>query len=79
MVAHITYVVDRREAHWTIAGCDDCGSGWFSTRKEALKSALWDAARVRRLGHNVAVVVRRQDGSVRKIPDRVGVEVLHLD
>ena len=47
MVAHITYVVDRRETHWTIAGCDDCGSGWFPTRKEALKSALWDAARVR--------------------------------
>ena len=74
MVAHITYVVDRQEAHWTIAGCGDSGWGWFPTRKEALKSALWDAARVRRLGHDVAVMVRRSDGTVRKIPERDGAE-----
>jgi hypothetical protein len=68
MVAHITYVVDRQETHWTVAGCGDSGSGWFPTRKDALKSALWDAERVRRLGHEVAVMVRRRDGTVRKIP-----------
>jgi hypothetical protein len=74
MVAHIVYVVDRQEAHWTIAGCGDSGCGWFPTRKDALKSALWDAARVRRLGHDVAVLVRRRNGTVRAIPARDSVE-----
>jgi len=79
MVAQITYVVDRQESHWTISYCSGggVGMGWFPTRKEALKSALWDAARVRRLGHDVAVMVRRWDGTVRKVPARIDAEA-HL-
>jgi hypothetical protein len=74
MVAHIVYIVDRQETHWTISGCGDSGCGWFPTRKEALKSALWDAARVRRLGHDVDVMVRRRNGTVRAIPTRARAE-----
>jgi hypothetical protein len=61
------YVVERDESHWTVTS-QRRHFGHFADRREALRSAAEDAARVRRLGHRVSVLVRREDGRLRAVP-----------
>ncbi len=64
------YVVEREEGHWTVSN-QGRHFGRFVDRRGALRSALADAARVRRLGHHASVLFRRKGGSLRSIPARV--------
>ena len=66
------YVVEREGSHWTVTN-QGRHFGRFVDRRDALRSALADAARVRRLGHNASVLVRRADGSLRTIPAHMGL------
>ena len=66
-VAACEYVVEREGSHWTVTN-QGRHFGRFAARRDALRSAAADAARVRRLGHHAAVLVRRQDGSLRTVP-----------
>lgn len=66
-IPHLSYIVSQNENHWTVgfAPGDDCGK--YPSRRAALESALHDAVRVRELGYDVDVWVRRKDGSLRRI------------
>lgn len=70
-IPHLSYIVSRNENHWTVGFAlgDDCGK--YPSRRAALESALHDAVRVRELGYDVDVWVRRKDGSLRRV--RAGV------
>lgn len=71
-IPHLSYIVCQNENHWTVgfAPGDDCGR--YPSRRAALESALHDAVRVRELGYDVDVWVRRKDGSLRRI--RAGID-----
>jgi hypothetical protein len=65
-VQHIDYIVEREESHWTVSfHMTHCGC--FHSRRGALQAALADAARVRRLGHHVRVLVRYADGRLHDV------------
>lgn len=66
-IPHLSYIVSQNENHWTVgfAPGDDCGK--YPSRRAALESALHDAVRVRELGYDVDVWVRRKDGSLRRV------------
>ena len=66
-VVDCEYVVEREESHWTVT-YQRRHFGWYMDRRGALRSAVEDAARVRRLGHNAWVCVRRADGCLRPVP-----------
>lgn len=72
MIPRISFVIDREEARWTVGCGDGDGSGCFPSRRAAMEFALREAERVRSLGYDIDVLVRRRNGSVRKIldPDR---------
>lgn len=70
MIPHMTYVVERRGADWTIGFGGGDSAGRFSSRREAMGSALRDAARVRCLGYAVDVLVQRKNGTTRMLPAR---------
>jgi hypothetical protein len=66
-VQNLEYVVERDETHWTVSlQCEHCGR--FGTRRAAMESAMRDAERVRRLGHEVSILVRYEDGRLRRLP-----------
>jgi len=69
-VVDCEYVVEREESHWTVT-YQRRHFGHFTDRREALRSAVEDAARVRRLGHRACVSVRRADGRLRAFPERL--------
>jgi hypothetical protein len=69
----MTYIVEPQETHWTIGFGGGDSAGRFPSRREALESALRDAARVRCLGCGVDVLVRRRNGTIRKIPERIRI------
>ncbi|MGF7176102.1 hypothetical protein FHS63_003888 [Azospirillum doebereinerae] len=69
MIPRIFFVVDREEAKWTVGCGDGDGSGCFPSRRAAMEFALREAERVRSLGYEIDVLVRRRNGSVRKLPD----------
>jgi hypothetical protein len=69
-VVDCEYVVEPEECHWTIT-YQRRHFGYFTARREALRSAVEDAARVRRLGHHACVLVRRADGRLRAIPEHL--------
>ncbi len=59
----LTYRIEQEELHWVISfGGGHCGR--FTSRAEAIRSALGDAERVRNLGHRVQVVVTDPDGTL---------------
>jgi hypothetical protein len=66
-IAHLEYVVKKKTpGAWTICvGGAPCGD--FGSRQDAVRAALGDADRIRRLGHDVKVKVARRDGSVRTV------------
>jgi hypothetical protein len=66
-VQNLEYVVERDETHWTVSlQAEHCGR--FVSRRAALESAMRDAERVRRLGHEVNILVRHADGRLRCLP-----------
>ena len=69
-VVDCEYVVEREESDWTVAN-QGRHFGHFADRRDALRSAVADAARVRRLGHHACVPVRHADGRLRIIPARL--------
>jgi hypothetical protein len=71
-VVDCEYVVERDVSHWTVSNRGR-RFGCFVDRRDAMRSAVADAARVRRLGHNASVLVRRADGRLRAVPARVGL------
>ena len=79
LMPHMTYVVERQESHWTIGFGGGDSAGRFPSRREALASALRDAARVRCMGYAVDVQVRRKNGTVRTIPERITVGAPNRD
>ncbi|WP_424138693.1 hypothetical protein [Roseomonas chloroacetimidivorans] len=69
-VTELEYRVQRDEKHWTVCyQGQHCGR--FATRDEALRSAWEDAARVRRLGHRVHVLLQDTKGCFRLAPELV--------
>jgi hypothetical protein len=66
-VVDCEYVVEREESHWTVTN-QRRHFGHFAERRDALRSAVEDAARVRRLGHHASVLVRHADGRLRPVP-----------
>ncbi|CAO3425259.1 hypothetical protein [Azospirillum endophyticum] len=71
-VPHLSYVVFQNENHWTIGFGEGDGCGRFPSRREALESAMRDAWRVRELGCDVDVFVRRKNGTLRRLRDGIG-------
>lgn len=67
-IQQLEFVVERREEHWTVSACNLC-CGHFPNRRAALAAAVFDAHRVRKLGHEVRVLVRHQDGRLRPVPE----------
>jgi hypothetical protein len=70
-VVDCEYVVEQDECHWTVSN-QGRHFGHFVDRRDAMRSAVADAARVRRLGHHATVLVRRADGRLRAVPAQVG-------
>jgi hypothetical protein len=66
-VVDCEYVVEREESHWTVT-YQRRHFGHYMDWSEVLRSAVADAARVRRLGHHACVLGRRADGRLRSIP-----------
>ncbi|GAA0597401.1 hypothetical protein GCM10009416_39580 [Craurococcus roseus] len=65
----LEYVVERDGSHWTV-NFQGQRCGRFQTREAALASAAVDAARVRKLGHRVRVLLRRADGGLQDAGSR---------
>lgn len=66
-IAHLEYVVRKKApGAWTIC-LGDAACGDFDSRQDAVRAALGDADRIRRLGHDVKVKVARRDGTVRTV------------
>lgn len=63
-ISDLEYRVQPEEMHWT-ACYEGQHCGRFATRAAALRSALADARRVRRLGHRVRVLVGDRKGHLR--------------
>jgi hypothetical protein len=76
-VVDCEYVVERDESHWTVT-YQRRHFGQFADRREALRSAAEDAARVRRLGHRVSVLVQRADGRLRAVPAHLRLRHLRV-
>jgi len=66
-IPHLSYIVSQSENHWTVGFAPGDDRGKYPSRRAALESALHDAVRVRELGYDVDVWVRRKDGSLRRI------------
>lgn len=56
------FVVEPDEHHWTV-NFDGQHCGRFESRLQALRSAVWDAKRVRDLGQRVRVLVHYHGGA----------------
>lgn len=66
-MAHLEFIIEPEERRWkvTLGGSDQsCG---FPDRLAALRAAVRDAERVRDLGHEVRVFVRRENGKLRRV------------
>jgi hypothetical protein len=72
-IPHLSYIVFQDESHWTVGFGQGDGCGRYPSRRTALKSALQDAVRVRGLGCDVDVWVRRKDGTLRRIRDQISI------
>lgn len=66
---HLTYCINSMDGVWTVS-CGHVPSGRFETRSAALRSAVQDAERVSRMGHQITVLVGRPLGSP-ALPRRV--------
>lgn len=75
MIPQFTYIIEPTDVRWTIKFGGGDTTGQFPSRRAALEAAVQDAVRVRRLGYTVDVLVRRADGSVRKVPPSVNAFV----
>lgn len=60
--SELSYNVEPLGRRWTISFCD-MPHGSFDRRVDALRAAIRDADRVRRMGHKVTVVVARPQGA----------------
>ncbi|MBB4001976.1 hypothetical protein [Aurantimonas endophytica] len=60
--SELSYNVEPLGRHWTISFCHT-PHGSFDRRVDALRAAVRDADRVRRMGHRVTVVVARPRGA----------------
>jgi hypothetical protein len=60
--SELSYNVKPLGRRWTISFCHT-PHGSFDRRVDALRAAIADAERVRRMGHRVTVVVERPDGA----------------
>lgn len=67
-ISDLEYRVQSEEMHWTVC-YEGQHCGRFATRAAALRSALADALRVRRLGHRVRVMVEDRAGHLRPAPE----------
>lgn len=68
--AHVEYVVEPDELHWTVSlQGEHCGR--YDDCRTAMEAAIGDARRVRERGHEIHVHVRRRNGSLRPLPDRL--------
>ena len=63
------YRVEPTGNRWQISFCHS-GHGMFDTRRDAVKSALRDAERVHRMGHDVSVSVARPEAKA-DLGDRI--------
>ena len=70
-VGHFSYIVERNDGHWTVRLAGGHSAGRFHSRRQALRSALEDADRVRKLGNEVHVLACRANGSLKRIPDHI--------
>ncbi len=66
----IQYIVEQKQPGWTVSW-EQAHVGAFDDRRLALKAAIRDARRVRNLGHECEVLVRRANGSLRRLPTRL--------
>ena len=64
--AHIKYLVEKYHSYWTVRFGDKT-NGEFANRGEACHSALDDGIRVGKLGHEVKIEAREQNGDVRTV------------
>lgn len=60
--SELSYNVTPLGRRWTVSFCHTA-HGSFDRRVDALRAAVRDADRVRRMGHRVTVVVARPDGA----------------
>ena len=60
--SELSYNVEPLGRCWTISFCHT-PHGTFDRRVDALRAAVRDADRVRRMGHKVTVVVARPQGA----------------
>lgn len=62
MRCRMTYAVELRDGHWTIAFCG-IPAGSYPTRREAIHAAAYDAKRVSKMAHNAKVEVTYMAGA----------------
>ena len=65
-IAQLEYLVEKPLGPWTVTFCGE-PHGKFASRGEACLSALKDGIRVGRLGNDVKIQARQQDGSIRTV------------
>jgi hypothetical protein len=64
---HLRYIIESETPHWTITTGAGDPNGSFTSRRDALEAAIRDAERVRNLGNDVEICVRRRDGTLRPL------------